>query len=73
MKKFRLKDIDPGELLGFSNEDKPPAKEMLAASIQALTELQDKFYADDQWAVLLIFQAMDAVGTYMLGLWSGSE
>jgi len=61
-KKFRLKDIDPGELLGFSNEDKPPAKEMLAASIQALTELQDKFYADDQWAVLLIFQAMDAAG-----------
>ncbi len=60
--KFRLKDIDPGELLGFSNEDKPRAKEMLAASIQALTELQDKFYADDQWALLLIFQAMDAAG-----------
>jgi PPK2 family polyphosphate:nucleotide phosphotransferase len=61
-KKFRLKDIDPGELLGFSNEDKPRAREMLAASIQALTELQDKFYADDQWALLLIFQAMDAAG-----------
>jgi PPK2 family polyphosphate:nucleotide phosphotransferase len=61
-KKFRLKDIDPGELLGFSNEDKPQAKEMLAASIQALAELQDKFYADDQWALLLIFQAMDAAG-----------
>ena len=58
-KKFRLKDIDPGELLGFSNEDKPRAREMLAASIQALTELQDKFYADDQWALLLIFQAID--------------
>ncbi len=61
-KKFRLKDIDPGELLGFTTEDKPRAREMLAASIQALTELQDKLYADDQWALLLIFQAMDAAG-----------
>jgi PPK2 family polyphosphate:nucleotide phosphotransferase len=60
--KFRLKDIDPGELLGFSNEDKSRATEMLAASIQALAELQDKFYAGDQWALLLIFQAMDAAG-----------
>ena len=28
----------------------------------ALTELQDKLYAQDKWAVLLIFQAMDAAG-----------
>jgi PPK2 family polyphosphate:nucleotide phosphotransferase len=61
-KKFRLKEVDPSELLGFSNEDKPRAREMLATSIQALTELQDKFYADDQRALLLIFQAMDAAG-----------
>ncbi|MFZ0827784.1 MAG: polyphosphate kinase 2 family protein [Verrucomicrobiia bacterium] len=61
-KKFRLKDIDPGELLGFSNEDKPRAREMLALGIEALAALQDKLYADDQWALLLIFQAMDAAG-----------
>jgi len=61
-KKFRLKDIDPGELLGFTTEDKPRAKEALAMGIQALAELQDKLYADDKWAVLLIFQAMDAAG-----------
>jgi polyphosphate kinase 2 (PPK2 family) len=27
-----------------------------------LAELQDKLYAQDKWAVLLIFQAMDAAG-----------
>ena len=61
-KKFRLKDIDPGELLGFTTVDKPRAKEVLARGIQALAELQDKLYADDKWALLLIFQAMDAAG-----------
>jgi len=61
-KKFRLKDIDPGELLGFTSADKPRAKEVLARGIQALAELQDKLYADDKWALLLIFQAMDAAG-----------
>src|SRR6202142_517092 len=61
-KKFRLKDIDPGELLGFTTADKPRAKEVLALGIQALVELQDKLYADDKWALLLIFQAMDAAG-----------
>src|SRR3974390_441405 len=60
--KFRLKDVDPGETLGFKSEDKPRAKEALATGIQALAELQDKLYAQDKWAVLLIFQAMDAAG-----------
>jgi PPK2 family polyphosphate:nucleotide phosphotransferase len=60
--KFRLRDMDPGELLGFTSEDKPRAKEALALGIQALAELQDKLYAQDRWAVLLIFQAMDAAG-----------
>src|SRR5208283_1080242 len=61
-KNFRLKDIDPGELLGFTTEDKPRAKEALAMGIEALAELQDKLYADDKWALLLIFQSMDAAG-----------
>jgi PPK2 family polyphosphate:nucleotide phosphotransferase len=60
--KFRLRDIDPGELLGFTSEDKPRAKEALAMGIKALAELQDKLYAQDRRAVLLIFQAMDAAG-----------
>jgi polyphosphate kinase 2 (PPK2 family) len=60
---FRLKDIDPNDTLEFSKEgDKPRAKEALATGLTALAELQDKLYAQDRWAVLLIFQAMDAAG-----------
>ena len=59
---FRLKDIDPGDTLEFTSEDKPRAKEALAMGIGLLAELQDMLYAQDRWAVLLIFQAMDAAG-----------
>ena len=62
-KNFRLKDMDPNDTLRFTKEEhKAKAKEALATGIQALAELQDKLYAQDRWAVLLIFQAMDAAG-----------
>ena len=62
-KNFRLKDVDPDDTLDFKKEeDKPRAKEALAKGVAALAELQDKLYAQDKWAVLLIFQAMDAAG-----------
>src|SRR6516225_2491433 len=62
-KEFRLKDIDPNDTLGFTKEeDKPRAQEALAMGVTVLAELQDKLYAQDKWAVLLIFQAMDAAG-----------
>ncbi|HLN82126.1 MAG TPA: polyphosphate kinase 2 family protein [Candidatus Binatia bacterium] len=60
--RFRLKDIDPNDTLDLSSEDKPRAKEALAMGIDVLAELQDMLYAQDSWAVLLIFQAMDAAG-----------
>jgi PPK2 family polyphosphate:nucleotide phosphotransferase len=60
--KFRLKDVDPGDTLNFQSEDKPRAKEALATGVDALAQLQDMLYAQDRWAVLLIFQAMDAAG-----------
>jgi PPK2 family polyphosphate:nucleotide phosphotransferase len=60
--KFRLKHIDPGDTLGLQSEAKPRAKEALAMGIRALTELQDKLYAQDKWGVLLILQATDAAG-----------
>jgi len=59
---FRLKDIDPGDTLNLKSEDKPRAKEALAAGIQALVSLQDMLYAQNRWGMLLIFQAMDAAG-----------
>ena len=61
-KKFRLKDFDPADTLGIKSEFKPRAKEALAVGVQALADFQDKLYAQDKWAVLLIFQAMDAAG-----------
>ena len=61
-KSFRLKDIDPDDTLSFRDKDRPRAKEALELGIEALAELQDKLYAQDKWAVLLIFQAMDAAG-----------
>ena len=59
---FRLGDIDPGDTLQLKSGDKPRAKEAVAAGVEVLAHLQDKLYAQDQWAVLLIFQAMDAAG-----------
>ena len=61
-KDFRLKDIDPGDTLEFTGEDKPRAKEALATGVEALADYQEKLYADDKRALLLIFQAMDAAG-----------
>jgi PPK2 family polyphosphate:nucleotide phosphotransferase len=61
-KKFRLKDIDPGDTGAVTSEDKLRAKELLEAGVEVLVELQDVLYAQDQWAILLIFQAMDAAG-----------
>ena len=60
--RFRMKDVDPGDTLGFKSEAQPRAKEALASGVQTLAELQDRLYAQDKWAVLLIFQAMDAAG-----------
>ena len=61
-KSFRLKDIDPDDTLHLNREDKTRAQEMLRAGVAALAELQQMLYAQDRWAVLLIFQAMDAAG-----------
>ena len=62
-RKFRLKDVDPGDTLDFTaDEHKAQAKEALAAGVAALAELQETLYAQDKWALLVLFQAMDAAG-----------
>jgi PPK2 family polyphosphate:nucleotide phosphotransferase len=61
-KGFSLSKVDPGDTLWLKSEDKPKAKEALVTGVSALAELQDQLYAQDRWAVLLIFQAMDAAG-----------
>src|SRR5258708_22876739 len=58
--KFRLKDFNPGDTDGVKS--KKVAQSMLQGSGLMLTEMQEKLYAQDQWALLLMFQCMDAAG-----------
>ena len=57
---FRLKDHDPGDTGKF--ESKEQGQTRLFQGVARLRELQDRLFAQDRWAVLLIFQAMDAAG-----------
>jgi polyphosphate kinase 2 (PPK2 family) len=54
--------VDPGDTGDLTSDHKPAAKEGLSMGVGALSEMQEMLYAQDKWAVLLIFQAMDAAG-----------
>ncbi len=58
---FKLSSIDPSDTGGFGI-DKDQAKEMLADRAKHLANLQERLYAQDKWAVLMILQGMDAAG-----------
>ena len=60
-KGFRLKDFDPRDTCGLQL-DKSEAAELLKRGTEWLAEEQELLYAEDRWALLLIFQAMDAAG-----------
>jgi PPK2 family polyphosphate:nucleotide phosphotransferase len=57
---FRLRDHDPGDTGELEN--KREGRERLEAGRERLRELQNVLYAHDRYALLLIFQAMDAAG-----------
>jgi PPK2 family polyphosphate:nucleotide phosphotransferase len=59
-KHFRLDDFDPADTGRWHSVDE--AKERLQDDVSRLEDLQSKLYAQDRWALLLIFQAMDAGG-----------
>ena len=59
-KHFKLKDFDPADTGGIRSKERATAA--LQKSLEELADLQGKLYAQDQWAVLLIFQGMDASG-----------
>jgi PPK2 family polyphosphate:nucleotide phosphotransferase len=61
-RKFRLDRHDPADTGGLGSEAKEDAKAWLQETIEWLAEEQEKLFAQDRWAVLLIFQAMDAAG-----------
>lgn len=59
-KKFSLSHYSPsysGKL-----KSKESAQKFLEKNVKRMAELQDKLYADNKWALLIIFQAMDAAG-----------
>jgi PPK2 family polyphosphate:nucleotide phosphotransferase len=57
---FRLKDFDPADTGDFKSKEEAAKK--LQEDIERMADLQQKLYAQDTWAVLLIFQALDAAG-----------
>jgi PPK2 family polyphosphate:nucleotide phosphotransferase len=59
-KEFRLKNHDPADTQGLSL--KAEARAYLDESVKKMSDMQAKLYAQESWAVLLIFQAMDAAG-----------
>src|SRR5262245_32417013 len=60
--KFRLKQVDPDDTLGMSKQAKGEAQKLLEQGIDRMRDLQERLYAQDRWAVLLVLQAMDAAG-----------
>jgi PPK2 family polyphosphate:nucleotide phosphotransferase len=58
---FRLADCDPADTLGLAL-DKDSAKPLLEEGMARLSDLQQKLYADDRQAVLIILQGMDTAG-----------
>src|SRR5260370_9072686 len=58
--KFRLKDWDPAATTGVKN--KQHAQNILDAREGVLSRLQEKLYAQDRRAVLVVLQGLDAAG-----------
>jgi PPK2 family polyphosphate:nucleotide phosphotransferase len=59
-RRFQLKDFSPDDTGGIGSKDE--AAKLLVRGVESLCELQEKLYAQGTWAILLIFQAMDAAG-----------
>jgi PPK2 family polyphosphate:nucleotide phosphotransferase len=58
-KGFKLKDFDPAYADGFKKAD---AQKILKGLIAEASDLQTELYAANKYALLIIFQAMDAAG-----------
>ena len=58
---FKLGDIDPCDTCGL-DIDKKDAKDLLEAGVKRLSALQERLWADDRWAILVILQGIDTSG-----------
>jgi PPK2 family polyphosphate:nucleotide phosphotransferase len=59
-RRFRLDRVDAGATAGIRS--RAQAEQALERGVKELSRLQEMLYADDRWALLLIFQALDAAG-----------
>ncbi|MGA8761899.1 MAG: polyphosphate kinase 2 family protein [Candidatus Sulfotelmatobacter sp.] len=59
-KHFRIKDFNPADTGHWHSKEH--AQQALAEGVARMAELQNKLYAEGSWAVLLIFQGLDAAG-----------
>jgi PPK2 family polyphosphate:nucleotide phosphotransferase len=59
-RRFRLDRFDPGDTRQLRIRHQ--ADKLIQESVAKMSELQERLYAQDRWAVLLIFQALDAAG-----------
>jgi PPK2 family polyphosphate:nucleotide phosphotransferase len=55
-------DLESFDTKYVGNYDKKSAKKALKENTKELREIQEKFYADDRYSVLIILQASDAAG-----------
>lgn len=58
-KKHEVRDFDADYTAGMKKE---AAAVLLQKNVETMTQLQERLYADDRHAVLVVFQAMDAAG-----------
>jgi PPK2 family polyphosphate:nucleotide phosphotransferase len=57
--RFELAAVDCDYTAGVDKDD---AEKVLAADKERLSELQERLYAEDRWALLIVLQGMDAAG-----------
>jgi PPK2 family polyphosphate:nucleotide phosphotransferase len=59
--RFRLSDFDPADTSNL-DFDKNGAEAMMAKDIDRLRGLQERLYAENRWALLIVLQGMDTAG-----------
>jgi PPK2 family polyphosphate:nucleotide phosphotransferase len=59
--RFKLADFDPADTDGL-DISKSEAKDMIAKGLAGLTAMQEKLYAQNRWALLIVLQGIDAAG-----------
>jgi PPK2 family polyphosphate:nucleotide phosphotransferase len=69
IQRYRIDDADRFRLAAFNSADtggldleKDKCNAMLAQDVERLAKLQERLYAHDRWALLVVLQGMDASG-----------